>query len=131
MRALTTGALIALAGLTAASTAAPPPVEKVAADAPQPRRCADLAGITVPGFVIKVTKAVRVPVTLGYMDGQWVEVTKGLKAGERVVTAGKVALREGSAVQVVGGPAAKPADKKVADGGRAAGAVTPSTNSAR
>ena len=82
-------------------------------------------------YTVREDKAVRVPVTLGYMDGQWVEVTKGLKAGEPVVTAGKVALREGSAVQVVGGPAAKPADKKVADGGRAAGAVTPTTNSAR
>ena len=82
-------------------------------------------------YTVREDKAVRVPVTLGYMDGQWVEVTKGLKAGEPVVTAGKVALREGSAVQVVGGPAAKPADKQVAEGGRAAGAVTPSTNSAR
>ena len=49
----------------------------------------------------------RVPVTRGYMDGQWVEVRKGLKAGEQVVTAGKVALREGSAVQVIGEPAPK------------------------
>ena len=82
-------------------------------------------------YTVREDKAVRVPVTLGYMDGQWVEVTKGLKAGERVVTAGKVALREGSPVQVVGGAAAKPADKQVADNRPAAGAVTPTSNSAR
>ena len=81
-------------------------------------------------YTVREDKAVRVPVTLGYMDGQWVEVTKGLKAGEPVVTAGKVALREGSAVQVVGGAGAAKADTKVADNGRA-GAATPSANSAR
>ena len=58
-------------------------------------------------YTVRGKKAVRVPVTLGYMDGQWVEVRKGLKAGEQVVTAGKVALREGSEVQVIGEPAPK------------------------
>ena len=59
-------------------------------------------------YTVRDKKAVRVPVTLGYMDGQWVEVRKGLKVGEQVVTAGKVALREGSEVQVIGEPEAKP-----------------------
>jgi len=59
-------------------------------------------------YTVRDKKAVRVPVTLGYMDGQWVEVRKGLKVGEPVVTAGKVALREGSEVQVIGEPEAKP-----------------------
>jgi len=69
-------------------------------------------------FVARGGKAVRVPVKLGYMDGEWAEVLAGLKAGDQVVTAGKVALREGSAVQVLGAqPAkatasAKPAAKK-------------------
>jgi len=58
-------------------------------------------------YTVREKKAVRVPVTLGYMDGQWVEVRKGLKAGEPVVTAGKVALREGSEVQVL--PSTTPA----------------------
>ena len=58
-------------------------------------------------YTVRDRKAVRVPVTLGYMDGQWVEVRKGLKVGEQVVTAGKVALREGSEVQVIGEPAPK------------------------
>ncbi len=80
-------------------------------------------------FAVRDNKAVRVPLTLGYADGQWVEVTKGLKAGEQVVTAGKVALREGSAVQVVGGAAAGEAAKQVAANGN--GAATPSANSAR
>ncbi len=82
-------------------------------------------------FAVRANKAVRVPVKLGYMDGQWVEVTKGLKAGEQVVTAGKVALREGSAVQVVGGAPAGDAGKQVAGKGAPAGASTPTTNSAR
>lgn len=82
-------------------------------------------------YAVREGKAVRIPVTLGYMDGQWVEVTKGLKAGERVVTAGKVALREGSPVQVVGGPAMVDADRQVAGNNESPGAVTPAANSAR
>lgn len=62
-------------------------------------------------FVARAGKAARVPVKLGYMDGEWAEVLSGLKPGERVVTAGKVALREGSAVQVLGDPPAKVAAK--------------------
>jgi membrane fusion protein (multidrug efflux system) len=62
-------------------------------------------------FVARGGKAARVPVKLGYMDGEWAEVLSGLKAGDQVVTAGKVALREGSAVQVLGAPQAKVASK--------------------
>lgn len=60
-------------------------------------------------FAVRDGKAVRLPVKLGYYDGQWVEVRDGLKPGDRVVTAGKVALREGTAVLVIGDPVAKPA----------------------
>jgi membrane fusion protein (multidrug efflux system) len=56
---------------------------------------------------VKAGKAVRVSVKLGYLDGQWAEVRSGLKVGDQVVTAGKVALREGSPVQIVGGNAPK------------------------
>ena len=72
-------------------------------------------------FVVRESKAVRVPVKLGYVDGQWVEVREGLKTGDQVVVAGKAALREGSLVQVVGQPkatqvaAAKPAAAKAED----------------
>jgi membrane fusion protein (multidrug efflux system) len=58
-------------------------------------------------FVARAGKAARVPVKLGYMDGEWAEVLSGLKQGDQVVTAGKVALREGSAVQVLGAQPAK------------------------
>lgn len=58
-------------------------------------------------FVVRDGKAARVPVKLGYADGEWLEVREGLKPGDRVVTAGKVALRDGSAVQVIGDPAPK------------------------
>ncbi|MFT3896143.1 MAG: efflux RND transporter periplasmic adaptor subunit [Thermomonas sp.] len=58
-------------------------------------------------FVARDGKAARVSVKLGYTDGEWAEVLSGLKQGDQVVTAGKVALREGSAVQVLGTQAAK------------------------
>src|SRR5690606_7375555 len=53
-------------------------------------------------YSVRDGKATRVPVRLGYVDGPLVEVREGLKEGDVVVTAGKVALREGSAVQVIG-----------------------------
>ena len=52
-------------------------------------------------YAIRNGKANRVPVKLGYTDGGWAEVRSGLKTGDQVVTAGKVALREGSEVQVI------------------------------
>lgn len=58
-------------------------------------------------FVARNGKAMRVAVKLGFMDGEWAEVREGVRQGEQVVTAGKVALRDGSAVQVIGQPTAK------------------------
>jgi membrane fusion protein (multidrug efflux system) len=52
-------------------------------------------------FAVRNGKAARVPVKLGYVDGEWAELRSGLKVGDAVVTAGKVALRDGSAVQVL------------------------------
>lgn len=63
-------------------------------------------------FAARGGKAVRVPLAIGYLDGEWAEVRSGLKAGEQVVVAGKTALRDGSAVQVLAGgkpPSAAPA----------------------
>jgi membrane fusion protein (multidrug efflux system) len=57
-------------------------------------------------FTVRDGKAARVELTLGYVDGEWVEVRSGLREGEPVVVAGKSALREGSAVQVIGDKAA-------------------------
>lgn len=53
-------------------------------------------------YVVRDGKAQRTTLKLGYDDAGWVEVREGLKAGEEVVIAGKAALREGSAVQVIG-----------------------------
>lgn len=58
-------------------------------------------------FAVRNGKAARMPVKLGYMDGEWVEVLAGIKAGDGVVTAGKIALRDGTPVEVIGQPAAK------------------------
>jgi len=62
-------------------------------------------------FVVREAKAVRVPVQLGYMNGEYAEVRAGLSEGDAVVTAGKVAIRDGSAVEVINadGPAEAPA----------------------
>ena len=63
-------------------------------------------------YVVRDGKATRTGLKLGYDDAGWVEVREGLKSGDQVVVAGKAALREGSAVQVLGqdkdksGPAA-------------------------
>ncbi len=64
-------------------------------------------------FAVRDGKAARVSVKLGYMDGEWIEIRQGLKAGDGVVTAGKIALRDGTPVEVIGQPAAKPATAKV------------------
>ncbi len=53
-------------------------------------------------YVVRDGAASRVAVQLGYSEGGWVEVRSGLGEGDRVVVAGKSALREGSAVQVIG-----------------------------
>ena len=52
-------------------------------------------------FVVRESKAVRVPVELGYVNGELAEVRSGLVEGDDVVTAGKVAIRDGSEVEVI------------------------------
>ncbi len=52
-------------------------------------------------YVVKGTQAKRTVVQLGYTNGEIAEVRKGLKEGDRVVTAGKVAIRDGTEVQVI------------------------------
>ena len=80
------------------------------------------AGTNAAVFAVRDGKAARVPVTLGDMDGQWAEVREGLAVGEQVVVAGKAALRDGSAVTVIG----QPGDKAVA--ASEGGAVAPVAN---
>ena len=55
-------------------------------------------------FQVRDGKVVRVPVELGFLDGQWAEIRDGLVLGDQVVVAGKTALRDGSVVQVIGQP---------------------------
>src|SRR5690606_6326580 len=52
-------------------------------------------------YVVRDGHAARVGLRLGYNDGGWVEVREGLAEGDAVVVAGKAALREGTAVQVL------------------------------
>lgn len=52
-------------------------------------------------YAIRDNKAQRVTLKIGYGEAGLVEVRDGLKQGEQVVIAGKAALREGSAVQVL------------------------------
>ena len=59
-------------------------------------------------FMVKAGKAQRVPVELGYVDGEWVEVRKGVQQGDQVVVAGKNTLRDGTPVSVIGQPGSKP-----------------------
>jgi membrane fusion protein (multidrug efflux system) len=52
-------------------------------------------------YTVREKKAVRVPVVLGYVNGELAEIRSGLKEGEPVITAGKVAVRDGTEVQVL------------------------------
>ena len=54
-------------------------------------------------YAVRDGKAVRVSLKLGYVDGEMAEIRGGLKEGDSVVTAGKVAIRDGAKVQVIGG----------------------------
>lgn len=66
-------------------------------------------------YVVRDGTAVRTGITTGYVDGGFIEVREGLAEGDRVVTAGKAALREGSAVQVIGDAPAEVADAEAED----------------
>jgi membrane fusion protein, multidrug efflux system len=61
-------------------------------------------------FVYRVVdgKATRVKIKTGLRRGSQVEVTEGLQAGDIVVTAGQIKLREGAAVRA-GPPPGAPA----------------------
>lgn len=56
-------------------------------------------------FAVRDGAAVRVPIQLGYVNGELAEIRSGLSEGDSVVTAGKVALRDGSKVEVLNAPA--------------------------
>lgn len=52
-------------------------------------------------FAVRESKAVRVPVQIGYLSGDLAEIRSGLAEGESVVTAGKITLRDGTKVEVL------------------------------
>jgi membrane fusion protein (multidrug efflux system) len=47
-------------------------------------------------------------VKIGYSDGDRVEIRGGVDEGARVITVGRNAVRDGTDVQVIGDPPAKP-----------------------
>ncbi len=62
---------------------------------------AELAKSTAPAFIAK-----RRTVKTGYADGDRIEIRDGLKDGDRVITIGRNAVRDGTEVQVLdAGPA--------------------------
>ncbi|MBD8526939.1 efflux RND transporter periplasmic adaptor subunit [Pseudomarimonas arenosa] len=71
-------------------------------------------------FTVADGKVVRTPVSLGYVNGEFAEVTSGLSEGDQVITAGKVAVRDGSKVEVIN--AAAVADTSTPSGDSLAGA---------
>lgn len=71
-------------------------------------------------FTVRDNKAVRVPIEIGHLSGELAEVRKGLDEGDQVVTTGKVALRDGAAVEVLNPPATAGIDAAhVADASKA------------
>jgi len=66
-------------------------------------------------FVFRVVdgKAVRAPVKTGLRRNAQLEIVEGLKAGDEIVTAGQMKLRDGAQVKVIG-QSAPPAEKPAA-----------------
>ncbi|KFN52343.1 hypothetical protein N790_00810 [Arenimonas malthae CC-JY-1] len=64
-------------------------------------------------YVVREGKAVRTPVETGHLSGELAEIRKGLSEGEQVVTAGKITLRDGAAVDVLNAPTADAAGAEV------------------
>jgi membrane fusion protein (multidrug efflux system) len=77
-------------------------------------------------FVYRIAdgKAQRVKIRAGVRRGGAVEVLAGLSAGDTVVTAGQIKLRDGVAVSV-GGPGGKPTAPPVAEQGKPPAGAAP------
>lgn len=59
-------------------------------------------------FVVEEGKAVRRVLQLGYVNGDYAEVLSGIEPGEKVITRGRVAVRDGAPVEVLGAAVAAP-----------------------
>jgi membrane fusion protein (multidrug efflux system) len=71
-------------------------------------------------YLVRDGLAYRTPVEPGHVDGGFVEVVSGLAVGDRVVIAGKAALRDGSTVQVIGDRAVDPGPAVAEEGAQQA-----------
>lgn len=61
-------------------------------------------------YIVRGKNAKRTTVKVGYSNGELAEILSGVKEGDMVVTAGKVAIRDGTEVQVInaaGSPAVR------------------------
>ena len=81
-----------------------------------------IEGEGVPAvFVVREGRAVRTPIEIGHLSGSVAEVRGGLDEGDRVVTTGKVTLRDGALLQLIGEPAASVEAEAIAQGKTATG----------
>lgn len=81
-----------------------------------------IEGEGVPAvFVVREGRAVRTPIEIGHLSGSLAEVRGGLQEGDRVVTTGKVTLRDGALLQLLGVPSAAVEVDAVAQGKPATG----------
>lgn len=62
-----------------------------------------------PAPGVPALQAQRRVVRVGFADSEYVEVREGLKSGDRVITVGRNAVRDGTLVQVLDGDAPPPA----------------------
>ena len=72
-----------------------------AAPAPTPKTEAGKSAAKAPAAPANGFVAHRQPVKTGYSDGDKVEIVSGLEAGARVITVGRNAVRDGTAVLVL------------------------------
>lgn len=77
-------------------------------------------------FVVEDGKAVRTRVTLGFVEGDGVEVLSGLEPGQRVITVGHDGLKDGAVVRAIGEYGDQPAAVDSAAGGPTASVATDS-----
>jgi len=67
-------------------------------------------------FVVREGRAVRTEVELGHVSGRLAEIRGGIIEGDRVVTTGKVTLRDGALLQLIGLPSAAVEAEAIAQG---------------
>lgn len=75
----------------------------------------DAQGTQAELLVVSDGIAVRTPVELGYVDGAWIEVRQGVSQGDKVVVAGKAAVRDGGKVAVIEPDAPSVADSEAGE----------------